>query len=241
MTRIFIGLLVALLSSLPVAAADKIGDLVPDSHADILGPQHAKGLFIWSHGVVSGGDTSHSPTQFWASGFNDEGYDIYRFERRYPDLKNDGSKLRDAALKARAMGYNKVILGGQSAGAWASLEAAALGAPVDGVIAMAPAIDGVISKLRDPSVATANWQTLVDRLPVGIPIAIFLFAHDDYDVGGRATYARSHRGARNLLVIDKVPEESGHHTANSLGFAMTYGDCLHDWIAKGERNRACRE
>ena len=54
-----------------------------------------------------------------------QGYDLYRFDREWiRDWPGDATELADAVRQAKAMGYRRVILAGQSAGAWVSMAAA---------------------------------------------------------------------------------------------------------------------
>ena len=77
------------------------------------------------------------------------GYDLYRFDREWiVDWAGDATALADAVRKARELGYRRVVLAGQSAGAWVSLAALARGAPVDGVVSIAAAHHGEVSKMR---------------------------------------------------------------------------------------------
>ena len=83
------------------------------------------------------------------------------------------------------MGYRRVVLAGQSAGAWVSMAAAFRGAPVDGVISVAAAHHGYVKDMRDVSVARSEWQQIVRGIKPGPRVVLVNFAGDDYDVGGR--------------------------------------------------------
>jgi pimeloyl-ACP methyl ester carboxylesterase len=64
----------------------------------------------------------------------------HRAEREWiRDWPGDATQLAEATRQARALGYRRVVLAGQSAGAWMSMAATFRGAPVDGVISVAAA------------------------------------------------------------------------------------------------------
>ncbi|MCC7048162.1 MAG: hypothetical protein IT562_15725, partial [Alphaproteobacteria bacterium] len=121
------------------AGARPIGPLTPSPYYRQRGPNAAAGLVIWSHGVLAGGNNTDDPPHGYLNRLREAGYDFYDFDRRWPSYTQDLGALREAAQQARAAGYRRVILAGQSVGAWLSLEAAAKGAPADAVSAAAPA------------------------------------------------------------------------------------------------------
>ena len=132
------------------ANAPDIGRLRPEPYWSMRGPQLATGLIVWSHGYMAGKNATESAPQSWIGRFTRLGYDLYRFDREWiADWASDATALADAVRKARAMGYRRVVLAGQSAGAWVSLAALQRGAPVDGVISIAAAHHGEVIKMRD--------------------------------------------------------------------------------------------
>ena len=117
-----------------------IGRLRPEPYWDNKGPQAATGLVVWSHGYFLGIDSTASAPQGEVGPFTAAGYDLYRFDRKYiRDWPGDAMQLVDAVKQAKSMGYRRVILAGQSAGAWVSMAATMRGAPVDGVISVSAA------------------------------------------------------------------------------------------------------
>ena len=104
-----------------------------------------------------------------------QGYDLYRFDREWiRDWPGDATQLVDAVKQARAMGYRRIILAGQSAGAWVSMAAALRGAPVDGVISIAAAHHGYVKDMRDVSVARSEWQQIVRGIKPGPRLVVEL-------------------------------------------------------------------
>src|SRR5690606_5113174 len=113
--------------------AQPIGALTPSPYYPRRGPRAALGLVVWSHGVLAGSDNTQFPPHGYVNRLRDAGYDVYDFDRRWPEYRKDLATLQAAVGEARAQGYQRIILAGQSVGAWLSLEAAARGAPVDAV------------------------------------------------------------------------------------------------------------
>ena len=223
-------------------ALPPIGRLRPQPYWDNKGPQAAAGLIIWSHGYIAGRDSTESAPQAQVAYFTRQGYDLYRFDRkRIRDRKGDALQLADAVRQARAMGYARVVLAGQSAGAWVSLAAAAGGAPVDGVISLAAAHHGTVKKMRDVAVARSDWRQLVGGIKPGPRLALVNFADDEYDVGGRMDDARTAFAASGVdaLVVDDPPGFKGHAAARNFAFARKYGACLHAFIETGARQLPC--
>jgi pimeloyl-ACP methyl ester carboxylesterase len=136
----------------PARAADApdIGRLRPAPYWSMRGPQRATGLIVWSHGYMAGKNSTENPPQPWVGRFTHLGYDLYRFDREWiNDWPGDATSLADAVAKARQLGYRRILLAGQSAGAWVSLAALQRGAPVDGVISISAAHHGEVTKMRD--------------------------------------------------------------------------------------------
>ena len=220
-----------------------IGALVPGPYYPILGPARAAGILIWSHGVLPGDDNTRHAPQGYVNRFRDAGWDIYKFDRSWPDYRKDLGTLIDMVPAVRAAGYKRVILAGQSVGAWVSLEAAAKGAPVDGVIAAAPARFG-----KDMG-STSREKNREELMPVlealmgrDVPVALMFFADDQYEPGGRGPQARAifARAARaKPLLIDGAPGVAGHGGAGTTKFVTEYGACLVDFILKLERRAPC--
>jgi pimeloyl-ACP methyl ester carboxylesterase len=219
-----------------------IGRLRPEPYWQNRGPQAAAGLIVWSHGYMSGKDSTASAPQGQVANFTREGYDLYRFDREWiNDWPGDATALAGAARQAKAMGYRRVILAGQSAGAWVSMAAAYRGAPVDGVISVAAAHHGYVRTMRDVSVARAEWQQIVRSIRPGPRLVVVNFANDDYDVGGRIDDARAAFAASGVqaLVIAEPQGFSGHGAAGGNAFPRKFGACIHGFIEAGARQAPC--
>ena len=220
-----------------------IGRLRPEPYWENKGPQAAAGLIVWSHGYRSGKDSTVNAPQGQVATFTHHGYDLYRFDREWiRDWPGDATALVDAARQAKAIGYRRVVLAGQSAGAWVSMAAVLRGAPVDGVISVAAAHHGYVKDMRDVSVARSEWQQIVRGIKPGPRLVVVNFAGDDYDVGGRMDDARSAFAASGVqaLVIADPAGFKGHGAANDNAFPRKYGACIHAFIEAGVQQPPCQ-
>ncbi len=229
-----------------VAGADApdIGRLRPEPYWSMRGPKLAAGLIVWSHGYMAGRNATSGAPQSWIGRFTRMGYDLYRFDREWiVDWAGDATALADAVRKAREMGYRRVVLAGQSAGAWVSLAALARGAPVDGVISIAAAHHGEVTKMRDTTRARSEWQNVIEALKPGPRVVLVNFAEDTYDVGGRMADARAAFAKSGLaaVVIDNPDGFKGHGAASDLAFARKFGGCIESFIDKGTKQQPCSQ
>lgn len=225
--------------------APPIGPLTQSPYYPVRGPGAAAGLVIWSHGVLAGGNNTDDPPHGYLNRLRDAGYDFYDFDRRWPSYTRDLAALSEAAQQARAAGYRRVILSGQSVGAWLSLEAAAKGAPADAVIAAAPA------RFGKEIGSTRREQNRDELVPVldqlrqrDIAVALMFFAGDEYDPGGTGLRARevlARGGPARVLLIDGAPGVTGHGGGGAIKFSTGFGDCIRDFILKGERRKPCAD
>ena len=228
----------------PARAADApdIGRLRPEPYWSMRGPQLANGLIVWSHGYMAGKDATSSAPQSWIGRFTRLGYDLYRFDREWiSDWASDATALADAVRKARTLGYRRIILAGQSAGAWVSLAALARGAPVDGVISVSAAHHGEVAKMRDTTRARSEWQHMIEALKPGPRLVDVQFAEDAYDVGGRMADARSifAKSGVGAEIIDTPEGFKGHGAGADFAFARKFGACIEAFIEGGKKQAPC--
>ncbi|WP_139373854.1 alpha/beta hydrolase [Enhydrobacter aerosaccus] len=219
-----------------------IGRLKPAPYWMNKGPQAAAGLIVWSHGYMEGHDSTASAPQGQVAYFTQQGYDLYRFDRQWiRDWPGDATDLAMAVQQAKAMGYRRVILAGQSAGAWVSLAAAARGAPVDGVISVSAAHHGQVKDMRDISRARSEWQQIVKAIRPGPRLVVVNFKDDTYDVGGRMDDARTAFAASGVdaVILADPAGFSGHGAANGPAFPQKYGACINSFIETGARQAPC--
>ncbi|WP_428685985.1 hypothetical protein [Reyranella sp.] len=223
------------------AGAVDIGRLRPQPYWSMRGPQLANGLIVWSHGYMAGKNSTESAPQAWVGHFTHLGYDLYRFDREWiTDWASDASALADAVAKARALGYRRIILAGQSAGAWVSLAALQRGAAADGVISIAAAHHGPVEKMRDPTRARSEWQHVLEGIRRGPRLIVVNFAGDAYDVGGRMDDARSILGRNGVEaeIVDAPEGFKGHGAADSI-FSRKFGACFAAFIETGKKQPPC--
>jgi pimeloyl-ACP methyl ester carboxylesterase len=219
-----------------------IGRLRPQPYWENKGPQAAAGLIVWSHGYMSGRDATSSAPQGQVGSFTAHGYDLYRFDREWiRDWPGDATQLADAVRQAKALGYRRVILAGQSAGGWVSLAATMRGAPVDGVISVSAAHHGEVKDMRDVSVARSEWQQIVRGIKPGPRLVVVNFVGDSYDVGGRMDDARAAFAASGVqaVIISDPQGFKGHGAGNDNAFTRTFGACIFQFIESGTRQAPC--
>jgi pimeloyl-ACP methyl ester carboxylesterase len=228
----------------PARAVDApdIGRLRPQPYWSMRGPQLATGLIVWSHGYMAGKNATDSAPQSWIGRFTRLGYDLYRFDREWiSDWASDATALATAVGKARELGYRRVVLAGQSAGAWVSLAAAMRGAKVDGVISIAAAHHGTVDKMRDTTRARSEWQQVIKGLKPGPAIVVVNFADDAYDVGGRMADAKAAFAASGVtgLVIEDPDGFKGHGAGGESTFARKFGPCIVAFVETRKKQPPC--
>ena len=237
-----------------------IGDFILRNEYVFLGPQRAKGVIVWQHGY-NRRCVEARKNAAWSviSRFNVAGWDVLRFDRD-PCLDSDlawiQSRLVESIPKLRQAGYRKIVLAGQSRGAWQSVEFLAKGQLtelVDGVLAFSPARHGEstsAASLRAP----ADWRRLMEAIqPKSFVFAAVFFGWDAFvpEAAHEARAARaalSDKGIRNAVIYeegdDVVPlkdgKRNGHSAAGSSAFTNRYAACLIRFIEAGEKTGACK-
>ena len=219
-----------------------IGRLRPEPYWENKGPQTAAGLIVWSHGYFLGIDATATAPQGQVAPFTVAGYDLYRFDRQYiRDWPGDASALVEAVRQAKSMGYRRVILAGQSAGAWVSMAATMRGAPVDGVISVSAAHHGEVINMTDPSRARSEWQQVVRGIKPGPRLVVVNFVDDSYDVGGRMDDAKAAFAASGVdaVVISNPEGFKGHGAGGNNAFPRKFGTCIYGFIETGTKSPPC--
>jgi pimeloyl-ACP methyl ester carboxylesterase len=218
------------LASPPAAA---IG-LDPAFHQALVGPQRAMGVVVWSHGRSLDAEDSKSPTPPYLRVLRDSGWDVLRFDRlRDGDtLSGSAHRLVGIAAQLKHQGYQRIVLAGQSFGAFLALMAADDSDDVDAVVATAPAAFGDFDEFYD------TWRLNATRLyPVlqrlkRARVMLFFFHGDDFDPGGRGEESRailSERGT-GFAVVDQPADLVGHWISSSGLFLRRFGDCVRDFV-----------
>src|SRR4029453_6187680 len=114
--------------------------------------------------------------------------------------------------------------------------------PVDGVISIAAAHHGEVSKMRGNTTrARSDWQNVVGALKRGPRVVLVNFAEDAYDVGGRMDDARSAFAKRGFdpVIINNPEGFKGPGGAAEMAFARKFGGCIESFIDKGTKQAPC--
>ena len=206
---------------------------VPDSRYLWQGPARSSGLYVWAHGL-GGGDNRGLQPQPHVRLFNNVGFDVMRFDRcpSADDTERAAGWLRDGLARLRAMGWRRVIVGGQSRGAWNALQMLDTPGLADVVVAISPAAQGECGgpfmssqtdELRRIADGVATWTESV--------LAFVQFAGDRYigDADRRRDLSSNSRPRLSgLLMIDRPVGFSGHGAGADPRFAELYGPALLD-------------
>ncbi len=206
---------------------------VPDDRFFWHGPAAAAGVYVWSHGKGPAWDTDNRGLQPPAHvrPFNNAGFDVVRFDRA--PLADDPNRaqgwLAEGLAALRALGYRRVIAGGESRGGWTSLQMLDAGHAADVVIAVSPGAHG----LGGSSIHLAQEDDLARILrnanASGLRLAVVQFSNDPYavdpDERAGALQALGPRIAA-LLLIDRPVGFVGHGASSTEAFAQRYGGCL---------------
>jgi dienelactone hydrolase len=161
---------------------------------------------------------------------------VLRFDRDPLTDETDTAAnwLKQTLRTLRAQGYGRIVIGGQSRGAWNALQALDVPGLVDGVVAVAPAAHG--------ATGSPAWAWALDDLRQVVraarsPLArvvVANFARDEFDPDPdrRATLFRSLGAPRigALLFLDRPQEVSGHGGGADARFTLRYGTCLLEFI-----------
>lgn len=214
----------------PAAAAG----LDPAFHRPLLGPQHAKGVVVWSHGRSVNSEDSQSPTPPYLRVLRDAGWDVMRFDRPRDDdtLARSARRLVADVAELKHQGYRHIVLAGQSFGAFLALMAAAASTDVDAIVATAPAAFGDFDEFYN------SWRLNATRLyPVlqqvrRARVMLFFFHGDDFDPGGRGEKSRQILAARGLgyAVVDQPAYLVGHWVSSTGLFLRRFGPCIRDFV-----------
>lgn len=196
----------------------------------LQGPGKARGAVVWSHGRAVEYEDSTAPTPLYMQALREAGWDVYRLDRmRVSDtLPNSSRALAEHAEHLKSRGYQRVVLTGQSFGAFISLLAAGRTEKIDAVVGTAPAAFGNFSEAYDSyrDNATQLWPIL--RNVRSARVMLYFFHGDDFDPGGRGEQARTILAGRGIdnVIIDQPASLTGHGAANSGLFVRRFGSCI---------------
>jgi len=215
-------------SALPTRAQMWLEVASPDR--SVSGPATARGVVVWSHGRSVWSEDSEAPSPLYLTTFREAGFDVMRFNRmrRSDTLEASAAQLAREAQDLRRRGYRRIVLAGQSFGAFLSLMAAARTDMIDAVVATAPAAYG--SFTESPETWRLNAEAFYPLLQDVRSARVFLafFHGDGFDPGGRGQRATEILRLRGLphLVIDQPVDLIGHAASANGLFVRRFGECL---------------
>lgn len=196
----------------------------------MLGPKAASGAVIWSHGRSVDAEDSSAATPSYIEAFRDQAWDAFRLNRlRASDSLLGGSRaLAGLAARLKARGYRRVVLAGQSFGAFISLMAADLSDDIDAVVATAPAAFGPVAEEQELGALNASRLYPVLERVHRARVMLFYFYNDAFDPGGRGSRSEEILTARRLphLIVDRPAFLATHWAASTGGFAARFGQCI---------------
>ena len=202
------------------------------------GPQAAKGIVFWSHGVDGNKPQYYSPPNDAVRRLARAGFDVVKIQRN-PTHENrwTGAGLEHVAdlvrraEAAKAEGYARVAAAGQSYGGIISIEASARTAAIDTVLAFAPghgsdATNG--SNLRRYDSLTEMLLDALAEMKAGraaIMVAAGDQLHPNEIRGPRVQNALTRRGIPFISFDERMPIR-GHGAGSTRQFDAWFGDCL---------------
>jgi len=234
-------LCITVFAGAPVGAAG----LDPAFNQDPPGPARAIGAVVWNHGRSINTEDADSPTPPYLRVLRDAGWDVLRFNRlRDGDtLTASTHRLVELVGQLKRKGYRRVVLAGQSYGAFLALMAADSSEDVDAVVATAPAAFGNFDEFYDSwRLNATRLYPLLERIKRA-RVMLFYFHGDDFDPGGRGEHSRAILAGRQIgySVIDQPAFLAGHWASSTGLFLRRFGNCIRDFLdaEKIEGERAC--
>lgn len=204
------------------------------------GPASATGAVLWSHGARGQDTDARTHTAAFVRALNEAGWDVWRADRTEPALRRHEparTHLDLAATRLREAGYSRLVLAGQSAGGWLSIEVAARRPDIEAAIALAPAIHGnrdLAGPLKDRALAEFD-SLFARRANPATRLAVALFEGDDFDPEPARRLATLRSRARDpgwpLLLIDRPDGLAGHDAGRGVPFALRFRGCLARFVA----------
>jgi len=215
-------------------APAKATGLDPAFNQALVGPDRATGAVVWNHGRSINSEDSDSPTPPYLRVLRDAGWDVLRFNRSRENdaLGASSRRLVDLVGQLKHKGYRRVVLAGQSFGAFLALMAADASEDVDAVVATAPAAFGNFDEFYDSwRLNATRLYSLLERVKRA-RVMLFYFHGDDFDPGGRGEHSREILAGRQIgfSVIDQPAFLAGHWASTTGLFLRRFGGCIRDFI-----------
>src|SRR6202035_1800993 len=219
-----------------VFAGARVGaaGLDPAFNQDPVGPGRAIGAVVWNHGRAINTEDSDTPTPPYLRVLRDAGWDVLRFNRpRDGDtLTASTRRLAELVGQLKRKGYRRVVLAGQSFGAFLALMAADASDDVDAVVATAPAAFGSFDEFYESWRLNAiRLYPLLERVKRA-RVMVFFFHGDDFDPGGRGERSRAILSEHGLgfAVVDQPAFLVGHWASSTGLFLRRFGRCIRDFV-----------
>jgi pimeloyl-ACP methyl ester carboxylesterase len=209
--------------------------LDPAFNEALVGPDHAIGAVVWNHGRSINTEDSYSPTPPYLRVLRDAGWDVLRFNRRRDGdtLTVSARRLVDLVGQLKHKGYHRIVLAGQSFGAFLALMASDSSEDVAAVVATAPAAFGNFDEFYDSwRLNATRLYPLLERLKRA-RVMLFYFHGDDFDPGGRGEHSRAILAGRQIgfSVIDQPAFLAGHWASSTGLFLRRFGDCIRAFLS----------
>jgi dienelactone hydrolase len=209
----------------------------------IRGPAAVHGALLYNHGRgvqrdgrFVAGDSFHLATYPYIRLMLAGGWDGFRLNRRWAADREDDSiaALQREIQRLRAEGYRRIVLAGQSYGAWLSVLAATREGNIHAIVVTAP---GTGHGTDSADAVNRNAQELVDYANElkRTRVAMFLFEGDALDAawlkrGERVRHVLERRGIPHM-VVDRPEGFHGHSASSTSLFALRYGQCLARFVS----------
>ncbi len=197
------------------------------------GPHLAEGAVIWAHGY-GGAEEDHRQHALpgLVSPLNEAGFDVFRFDRHPGDdsLFVTLPRLVRALPTLREAGYRRIILGGQSRGAWQAILAAAERPElVDTVLAAAPAAHGERPEYR--ALALEDFRRILGGLDARrTRLMVMLFERDEFDPSpeerAQLVASEAQRRFAPTLALWASGPARGHSGVSDWRFTRDYAGCV---------------
>ncbi len=221
------------------AAAGQAGPLRPEAGV-VPRDGAAAGAMVWLHPHYTEGPPPEAPA--FMARLAAQGWDLWRYDRPpggpvppASPLTSWVDPLAEGTAALRARGYRRVVLVGESRGAFLALAALRVPGLADAVALAVPAAHGRRPNRRPQ--ALADFAAALDRAsPDAVRrIALLLFDNDGWDPDPAARAAMFRAAMARLgwdaLLIDRPPAPTGHGGLQEPEFDAIFGACLADFLA----------
>lgn len=210
------------------------------------GAEAARGVIVFGHGRGGNGeDYRGAQPPSWVRRFNLAGYDVLRFDRHpnSDDAARAAGWLREGLARVRALGYRRIVLGGQSRGAWTALETLDTPGLAEAVIAVAAAAHGRGGSMNLGAQYDQLRAIVTGAATAQARVAFVQFEGDPFVAHpeGRAWLIDQELRARvgAVLLIDRPSGFAGHSAGHDWRFAERFGPCLVAFASDAEPPRSC--